>query len=111
MGRPPSESVCDGHADRDGNGRFKVGNRASLGNSMARRTARLRSALVGAVSIGDIERIVAALVGQAAGGDVGAAKLILAHVLGRPVESDLLHRLESLEALAASVGHSMPETM
>lgn len=93
---------------RDRRGRFAGGNRAAVGHStgLAAKVAKLRAALVAAVSEEDIRRIADALVKRAADGDPGSIKLLFAYVLGRPVEHDVFARLESLENLAAEIRES-----
>lgn len=82
---------------RDERGRFVRGCPPGPGNPLAQRVARLRAALLSAVGAEDIRAVVQALLQQAKGGDVGAAKVLLSWCLGKPVELDLLTRLEELE--------------
>jgi hypothetical protein len=49
----------------------------------------------------DIEAIARRLVAQAKAGDVRAIREVLDRTLGRPVEADLIARLEAVEAAAA----------
>lgn len=88
-----------GNGGRDGRGRFVRGNPGGPGNPYARHVAALRDAMIEAVSEADVREIVARLVWQAKGGDLGAAREILLRTLGRPTEPDLLERLERLEQL------------
>ena len=92
----PSTTGANG---RDGQGRFAPGNTAAVGNPFAKQVAALRSALLNAVTPEDIRLIVAKLVEQAKEGDVVAAREVLLRVLGRPLEHDILERLEALEGL------------
>jgi hypothetical protein len=92
----PSPSDASG---RDASGRFAAGNRAGKGNPHARRAQRLRAELFRAVSPGDLKEIVAALVQSAKKGDTVAAREVLDRVLGRPVEVDLIQRLDQVEGL------------
>jgi len=85
-------------ARRDAQGRFLPGTAGGPGNPMAQHVNRLRRALLEAVTEEDMRAVVAALLAQAKGGDVAAAKELLLRCLGRPLESDLLERLEALEA-------------
>ncbi len=84
----PIAPVVDGEdaapRGRDGHGRFAKGNRISRGNPLARRVARLRAALVRAVTPEDIAAVVAALVEKARSGDVAAARELLDRTLGKP---------------------------
>ncbi len=68
------------------------------GNPFARQVAALRRALLEAVSEDDMRAIVQRLVQDARDGDLGAAKEIITRTLGRPIEADLIERLERLEA-------------
>ncbi len=63
--------------------------------------ARLRSALLKAVKPADVTAIVAKLVTDAKAGSVASAREVLERALGKPVESDLLERIERLEQLLA----------
>ena len=69
--------------------------------TQTKKIARLRQALLDAVSPQDIEEIALTLVEDAKEGDLGAAKEVLLRVLGKPVEADLIERLEKLEAAAS----------
>jgi len=84
--------------DRDERGRFLPGNKAATGNPHAKRVAELRSALLEAVTAEDLTAVVRALVTAAKQGDVAAARVLFERVLGRPLEADILERLEALEA-------------
>ena len=78
---------------RDANRRFAPGNSGGPGNPYARKVAELRKALLGFVSIEELERIVTAIKKKAEQGDVAAARLILQYVLGKPTtpaDPDLL---------------------
>jgi hypothetical protein len=89
--------------DRGPRGRFAPGNRCARGNPHAKKVARLRAALLAAVSPRDLREVVAALLQQAKGGDVAATKELLQRLLGPPVELDLIERMDALEAQLAAV--------
>jgi hypothetical protein len=72
---------------RDGNGRFVEGNPGGPGNPFARRVAALRKVLLSAITHEDIEAMTRLLLDRAKGGDVAAIKLLLAYVVGKPVEA------------------------
>ncbi len=72
---------------QDAKGRFKKGNKASEGNPFARRAARLRTIALAAVTDQDVRAVVQKLLGQAKAGDVAAAKLLLAYVIGKPTQA------------------------
>ena len=86
-----------GSNGRDEQGRFAKGNPGGPGNPNGGRVARLRAALLDAVTEDDVRAIVLKLVEQAKAGDLQAAREILLRTLGRPVEWDFLERLERVE--------------
>ncbi len=94
MSHEPSTTGDNGRSPK---GTFLPGNKAARGNPHARRVARLRSALLKAVTPADIRRIVKSLIEAAAAGDTAAAKIVLDRTLGRPDAIDLLSRIEELE--------------
>ena len=89
----------NGSNGRDAKGRFASGNSGGPGNPHAKRIAKLRSALLGAVSAADMKAIVRQLIKQAKDGDVRAAKEIIDRCIGKPIEADLIERIEQLEIL------------
>jgi len=88
----------NGHSGRDESGRFRPGNKLGRGNPFNKRACELRGALMDAVTAGDVSSIIAALVKLAKAGDVVAAREILDRTIGKPVQSDLLQRVEALES-------------
>jgi hypothetical protein len=86
-------------------GRFLPGNKVAVGHGggLAKQVQRLRVAMVAAVTVEDLKRVVSALLKKAAKGDVHAARVVLAYTLGKPVEADIYERLAALEALAAEL--------
>ncbi len=92
----PSDPFVDG---RDARGRFTKGNPGGPGNPHARRVAALRSTLIREVTKDDIRAIVRRLIDLAKEGDIQAAREVFSRVLGRPIEHDLLERVELLEEL------------
>jgi hypothetical protein len=94
-----SETVS---AARGTRGRFAQGNTGGPGNPFAKAVGQLRSALMTAVTKADIEAIIAGMVKEAKAGNVAAAREVLDRCLGKPVEADLLVRLEELEAAVAT---------
>ena len=97
MLNPPSPNGANGN--RQTGGRFAAGNPGGPGNPHARQVAALRSALLDAVTPADMTAIVAKLVTDAKAGSVQAAKEVLERVLGKPIEPDLLERIERLESM------------
>ena len=65
----------------------------------ARKVGQLRSAMLRAMTQADMRAIVAKLVELAKGGNVQAAKELIDRCIGRPVEADLIARIEELEFL------------
>lgn len=94
----------NGDNGRGVNGRFAKGNKGGPGNPFAAKVAKLRKALLGAVTARDMADIVKALVRQAKAGDVASAREVIERCLGKPIEADLLERLEALEAALAAEG-------
>jgi hypothetical protein len=96
--KKPLKPLIDG---RDKGGRFAAGNRGGPGHPYGAKVARLRAALLDAVSEADVKAIVAELIAQAKDGDVVAARELLDRVLGKPSPTELLERIEALELSAA----------
>ena len=67
------------------NGRFVKGNPGGPGNPHAQQVARLRSALHQALTEDAIAAVAQAMLKKAQGGDVGAARLLLAYAVGKPL--------------------------
>jgi hypothetical protein len=82
---------------RDAGGRFVPGNPGGPGNPHAALVARLRAAMLGAVTPDDIHDVLRALVRLAKSGHVPAAREVLDRVLGRGDGLDLLARIQALE--------------
>lgn len=86
---------------RDAKGRFASGNPGGPGNPYAKRVGELRSALIEAVTPKDIAAIARRLVAEAKAGNVPAIREVLDRTIGRPLEADLLARIDELERLLA----------
>jgi len=84
--------------NRRAGGRFTAGNTCSRGPRRSK-MGRLRQAALAAVRPQDVAAIVKSLIRLAVGGDVAASKELLLRVLGRPVEHDLVERIDKLEAV------------
>jgi hypothetical protein len=121
--RVPDPAAPQPAEGREANGRFAKGNRGGPGNPFARQCAAFRQALFQAVTEDDLQAIAAMLVRKAREGDLAAAKLLLAYVVGRPAEvvnPDTLDDQE-MKQYAGQVGGEtvmreamstlMPETM
>lgn len=70
--------------DRKADGRFQLGCRPGPGNPFAKRVASLRKALLDGVSEADVAQVGQKLLRLALVGDVPAAKVLLAYVVGKP---------------------------
>jgi hypothetical protein len=93
----------DGSESRENNGRFAKGNRGGTGNPFARQTARLRQAMLDAVSPEDMNDVICAMKKKAADGDVPAAKLLMSYCIGKPTAPENpdtldLHELNTIIA-------------
>lgn len=82
---------------RDANGRFAIGNKASLGNPYTQKVAELRAVLMAATSKRDMVEIWAALLLKAKDGNIAAIREVFDRTIGKPVEADLIERLAWLE--------------
>jgi uncharacterized protein YjcR len=97
-----SESpLTNGVNGRGSDGRFAKGNAGGPGNPHAAQVAGLRSALLNAITPEKMTAVVEKLIVEALEGNVQAAKEVLERALGKPIEMDLLERLERLEELLA----------
>ena len=108
--RAPSPNGGNGREDavaaggRDKRGRFGPGNPGGPGNPFAAAAGRWRAALVASVSEEDIAAVVRALVNAAKRGESWAVRELMDRTLGKPVEADLIERLERLEGAAEATG-------
>jgi hypothetical protein len=82
---------------RDARGRFASGNKGGPGNPYAARVGRWRAIMTEAVTDDDMRAVVAALVAAAKRGESWAVKEVFDRTVGKPVEADLVARLEMLE--------------
>lgn len=97
--RLASKPLASGEDGRGGNGRFKPGNQIGKGrgNPLASEIGKRRAAMFAVITTEDFAAVCAKLVELAKRGNVEACKEILNRVLGRPVESDLIDKMEHLE--------------
>ena len=75
---------ANGDNRRDAQGRFTEGNPGGPGNPHAAQVAKLRSALLNAVSAEDVEAIIQEVLKRAKEGELRAAKMVLDYSIGRP---------------------------
>lgn len=92
-----------GSNGRASGGRFAKGNSGGPGNPYAAQVGRWRATLAASVTEADIQAVARALVKAAKAGESWAVRELLDRTLGRPVEADLLVRMEALEAAAEKV--------
>lgn len=85
--------------DRAAGGRFAPGNQAAKGrrNRDAEHVGQLRRELMDAITPEAIRRVVEALIREAESGNVTAIRELLDRAIGKPVEADLIERIEQLE--------------
>lgn len=99
MTEPQARPSTNGdNGGRTARGTFAKGNAGGPGNPHAKRVARLRSALMRAVTPDDIKGIVRKLIDMARAGDVAAAREVLQRVLGPPVPLSFEERLARIES-------------
>jgi hypothetical protein len=85
---------------RDSKGRFVAGQfKGGPGNPLAGKVTKLRLAVLDALSPDDIRRVIKALVMEAEKGSIPACRELLDRTLGKPVEADLIERIEQLEKM------------
>ena len=91
------EPTRNGDNGRDEHGRFTQGNPGGPGNPLAQRVGKLRTALLNAVTEDDMREIIEALVEKAKAGNIAAARVLFDRTLGKPLEPDIIARIEDLE--------------
>jgi hypothetical protein len=89
---PPPQAAADGR--EAGTGRFAAGNPGGPGNPFARQVAARRQALLDAVGPEDVAQVARKLHELALAGDVPAAKVLLAYVVGKPAQAVHPDRLD-----------------
>ena len=101
----------NGSTWRNASGQFVKGNPGGPGNPHAPQVARLRSAMLGAVTEDDIRQIVANLVRQAKSGNWWAVEFLFDRCLGRPVKrTEWTVGTERVPALEADgTGQRLPD--
>ena len=83
----PSATEASGKAGRQLDGTFAPGNKCAQGNPYAKKAAELKSALYGAVTPQDMAEVIAAMLLEAKGGDVGAAQFLCDRLFGKAKQS------------------------
>jgi hypothetical protein len=87
---------ADAANGRDGCGRFSTGNKFALGNGVARKAARFRNKLFATISTKDFCRVVRRVLKEAIAGEAWACRLLLPHLIGRPLEYDIIAQAEGM---------------
>jgi hypothetical protein len=96
--------------ERGKNGQFLPGNRAGKGNPLNRRAQQIRRELLMRPTDADIGEIVDALIRLAKSSDLPAIREYLDRTIGRPSQSELVDRVEKLEAiLTEKLGAVLPD--
>lgn len=83
-------------------GRFVPGWKGGTGNPQAAKVARMRATILEAIGVDDgarLKAVIAAMLDKAESGDVQAARLVVEYAIGKPLEHDMLERVESLESM------------
>lgn len=83
--------------NRDTRGRFAPGNRCGRGNPLAGRAAKIRAVLLRKLTTKQAGEITDVLIRRARDGDLAAIRELLDRTIGKPVQTDVLERLEKLE--------------
>lgn len=101
----PFSNGCSNRGDRHANGQFKIGNPGGPGNPRAAQARQVRARLDSAqFKVCSEDRLVAmydAILRRAEAGDVQAAKLIIEHVKGPPLNTEVAERIENIEQALA----------
>ncbi len=96
-----------GGQGRAANGRFTVGNPGGPGNPHIKRVSHLRAMLMAAVTDEDLQAIARMLIDKAKDGDMPAIRELLDRTIGKPAQTDLLERIEALEAIISNYNNSV----
>jgi hypothetical protein len=93
-------STLGGNGDRNPKtGRFAVGNKCGRGDPLAGRAAKIRAVLLQTLTPAAAKRIAIALLAKAEAGELPYIRELLDRTIGKSVESEVLARIERLEAL------------
>ena len=101
--QPPSPSPNGGQSGRGPGGRFAKGNPGGPGNPHAAQVGKLRGELLKEMKGSDVALAIKTMrevMKNSAAKDsdrLRAAELLLERALGKPIEADLLERMEDLE--------------
>src|SRR6266480_7531802 len=94
----PTESTAQTPASgHEANGQFAKGNPGGPGNPFARQVAKLRKVILDRLTEEDLLAITEALLAKAKEGNVGAARLLLAYGIGKPISAPDPDRLDGQE--------------
>jgi len=97
-----SDTDSNGSNGRDSNGRFANGNAGGPGNPGVKHAAQLRQRLNDALfktcAPDRLTAAIDAVLKLAEAGDVAALKLLMERIAGPPVATEIVERIEALEA-------------
>jgi hypothetical protein len=79
--KPANPAITEGPG---ASGRFAKGNPGGPGNSLPRRVAAFRTAMINCITEEDIIAVTKAIIEEAKEGDMAAAKLLFQYVFGQP---------------------------
>jgi hypothetical protein len=74
-------------SDRNANGTFRTGHRLSHGNPFSKQLCEMRSLLYARVTPEEFHAILDRMIALAQDGNVPAAKLLIEHLCGKPVQA------------------------
>jgi hypothetical protein len=94
-----SEPLPTGVNGRTARGTFSVGNKVAKGNPNNRRAQKIRNAIIRAISPKDMAEAAKQLLADAKAGDRQAFAELCDRIIGKPVQSDVLDRIEQLEGM------------
>lgn len=94
-----AEPSLNGANGRNTDGRFLPGNKLGRDNPHAKKISQLRAAMIKSITAKDIAAIVEKMTERAKSGDMAAIRELLDRTLGRPLQADIIERIEALESL------------
>ena len=83
-------------------GKFSKGNSFGQGNPYAKQVAELRAAILEALTTERIRNVVHKLLELAEAGNMAAIRETFDRAIGKPLEADIIARIEAIEAALAA---------
>ena len=96
---------------KDAKGRFQRGNRLGRGNPLAGRAAKIRAALLRAMTPADAKAIAEQLIAQAKEGDIAEAREVLDRTIGKPNQAVAITMEDRQEITLRIVGPNNCQTL